>query len=139
MLGALWPVALDAIGALGDVLVEVTVRDDDAIMIDAVITSGFSATGEAGVATWMPAAGRPPVSAIPAGFRLAARSDSAQGLHPLARRNGDQVAERLAECSLYRRDLDLAIYALDGQVAAGAVARSPHESPAGTAVPVPAG
>jgi hypothetical protein len=40
VLGALWPVALDAIGALGDVPVEVTVRVDDAIMIDAVITSG---------------------------------------------------------------------------------------------------
>lgn len=118
VLGALWPVALGAIGALGDVPVEVTVRDDDAAMIDAVVTSGFSATGEVGVATWMPAAGRPPVSAIPDGFRLVARSDSAQGPHPLARRNGDQVTERLAECSLYRRDLDLAIYAPDGQVAA---------------------
>jgi len=65
----------------------------------------------------MPAADRPPVSTIPDGFRLAARGDCARGPHPLARRNGDQVADRLAECSLYRRDLDLAVYAPDGQVA----------------------
>jgi predicted N-acetyltransferase YhbS len=117
VLGLLWPVALGAIGALGDVPVEVAVRDDDAATIDAVVTSGFSPTSEASVATWMPAADRPPVSTIPAGFRLAARSDCARWPHHLAPRNGDQVADRLAECSLYRHDLDLAVYAPDGQVA----------------------
>ena len=116
VLGTLGPVALGAVDALGDMPVEVTVRDDDTAMIDAVVASGFAATGEAGAGTWLPAADRPPVSPIPDGFRLADRSDS-RGTHHLVPRNGTQVAERLAECSLYRRDLDLAVYAPDGQVA----------------------
>jgi GNAT superfamily N-acetyltransferase len=33
-------------------------------------------------------------------------------------RNGELVAERLAECSLYRPELDLAVYAQDGGLAA---------------------
>ena len=36
----------------------------------------------------------------------------------MIRRNGDHVAQRLAECSLYRPDLDLAVYAPNGDVAA---------------------
>jgi predicted N-acetyltransferase YhbS len=35
----------------------------------------------------------------------------------MVRRNGEHVAERLRECSLYRTDLDLAVYASDGGVA----------------------
>jgi RimJ/RimL family protein N-acetyltransferase len=33
-------------------------------------------------------------------------------------RNGEQVAERLAECSIYRPELDLAVYAPRGELAA---------------------
>jgi GNAT superfamily N-acetyltransferase len=36
----------------------------------------------------------------------------------MIRRNGEHVAERLAECSLYRAELDLAVYDPDGDVAA---------------------
>ncbi len=40
------------------------------------------------------------------------------GDHPLARRNGTGIAERLRACSCYRPDLDLRILADDGTVAA---------------------
>jgi RimJ/RimL family protein N-acetyltransferase len=36
----------------------------------------------------------------------------------MADRNGPQVAQRLEECGLYQRDLDLAIYGPDHEVAA---------------------
>lgn len=118
VLPIVWPVACTAIDSVGDDPVEMMIRDDDAALIDAATTSGFSVTNDVSVATWMPAAGRPLVSTIAEGFALTDRSMLPVWPHHLARRNGDQVAERLAECSLYRPDLDIAVYAPDGEVAA---------------------
>ena len=56
---------------------------------------------------------------LPAGFRFSdevERGDT--GDHPLARRNGGGIAERLRACSCYRPDLDLRIVANDGAVVA---------------------
>jgi GNAT superfamily N-acetyltransferase len=55
---------------------------------------------------------------LPAGYRLRSRADAAGGPHHMVRRNGGSVARRLAECSLYRPELDLFVEAPDGQVAA---------------------
>ena len=46
------------------------------------------------------------------------RSRPADRPHHLAKRNGERVAERLGECSLYRRDLDLCVRTVAGEVAA---------------------
>ena len=58
--------------------------------------------------------GEPAAVVLPDGYRIADdRARAAQGVHPLARRNGAQIAERLVACAHYRRDLDLQV--LDGQ------------------------
>lgn len=66
----------------------------------------------------MPATERPTVPQLPEGFELTPRSDDATRPHHMIARNGELVAERLAECSLYRPELDLAVYAPNGRLAA---------------------
>jgi GNAT superfamily N-acetyltransferase len=116
-----WPRALDQIGRLGSGSVDTTVADGDATLLEAVIDAGFEPTGEVAVATWMAAAARPQVSPLADGFTLVARSDAPDRPHHMIQRNGEHVAARLAECSLYRTDLDLAVYAPTGDVAAYAL------------------
>jgi GNAT superfamily N-acetyltransferase len=111
-----WPRALEQIRARDDESVEMIIRDDDIALIDAVTTAGFEATDEAGVETWMLAADRPVPPPRPDGFELTSYSPARP--HHMIGRNGEHVAERLAECSLYRRDLDLMIHAANGEVAA---------------------
>lgn len=56
---------------------------------------------------------------LPAGLRFDDdRSRPPDRPHHLAKRNGEQVAERLRECSLYRPDLDLCVRTAEGEVAA---------------------
>jgi RimJ/RimL family protein N-acetyltransferase len=114
----MWPRALGQTDALRDRSVEMIVRDDNLPLIDAVTRAGFEATDEADVTTWMSAAERPKVNALVGGFELAARSDNPARPHHMIRRSGEHVAERLGECSLYRPELDLAVYAPNGEVAA---------------------
>lgn len=118
MLPVLWPAAGRILDSLGDKPVEIIIRDDDTALIEAVTSSGFSLAAEAGVTMWMPAAGKPAISPIPPGFTLADRSGSLDRPHHLVQRNGDEIAERLAECTLYRPDLDLAVYDPAGEIAA---------------------
>jgi GNAT superfamily N-acetyltransferase len=117
LLGTAWRRALERIDAVGGA-VEMAVRDDDPALIDLVTRAGFAATGEVGVATWMPAADRAGPAPLADGFELLARSEVAALPHHMARRGGDQVEARLRECSLYRSALDLVVYAPDGDVAA---------------------
>ena len=113
-----WPVALGLIAAVDGRPVEIIVGDDDPILLEAVTAAGFLPTGGVGVATWMDAAVARDVPALPAGFRLSTRSDARDQVHHLAARNGPAVAARLAECSLYHSDLDLAVLAPDAELAA---------------------
>jgi ribosomal protein S18 acetylase RimI-like enzyme len=69
------------------------------------------------VATWMRTTGRPEVSPLPNGFALLSRIETPQRAHHMIQRNGEHVADRLAECSLYRAELDLVVYAPNGDVA----------------------
>ena len=94
--------------------VSMEIHDHDAASIAAAERAGFAAGDEAFVTGWMHAADRPAVPALPAGFRI---EPYGGGAHPMARRNGPSVAERLAECSLYRPDLDLSIR--EGDAVAG--------------------
>ena len=111
------PHALEQIDRLELGMVEVTARDDDVVMLEALAIAGFEFTGEVAVATWMTAVDRPEVSPLPRGFQLLSRIDTPPRAHHMIPRNGEHVAARLAECSLYRAELDLAVYAPDGEVA----------------------
>ena len=93
------------------------INEDDVVRIERAMAAGFEATDEVAVPTWMTAAERPKPTPLPPGFALIARSDDPTRPHPMIGRNGEDVAERLRECSLYRNDLDLAVYAPNGDVA----------------------
>jgi hypothetical protein len=66
----------------------------------------------------MDAGARPSVTPPPPGFRLVSRAQVGDRPHHMIARNGDAIAQRLAECSLYRADLDLAMSDRDGTLAA---------------------
>ena len=113
-----WQEALGRAGALGSTTVEFPVRKDDAAAISELAGAGLRATSEAGVvASWLEAARRPAVSALPPGYRLMSRADTPGRPHPMVARNGPEVGKRLGGCSLYRPDLDLMVEAPDGQTA----------------------
>jgi GNAT superfamily N-acetyltransferase len=112
-----WPHLRHHVDTHRDVLVEMIVRDDDVALIDAVVEAGFEPADELGVSTWMPSSERPSVPSPPRGFDVVDRSVATDRPHPMASRSGDAVAERLAECSLYRPELDLAVYDSEGAVA----------------------
>ena len=99
---------------LGDRGADMLIRVGDDERIAVAQQHGFAATDEADRTGWLDAGMRPRIPALPAGYEIASY---AGGSHPMAARNGAQVAERLAECSLYDPDLDLAIRSPDGSVA----------------------
>jgi ribosomal protein S18 acetylase RimI-like enzyme len=93
---------------------EMIIRDDDPSRIAAAERAGFEATDDRFATGWMDAASRPQPPSLPDGMRIASY---AGGPHPMVARNGEHVARLLAECSLYRADLDLAVR--DGDTVAG--------------------
>ncbi len=98
--------------------VEFHARDDDKEFIHKLVAIDFAPSDEVIFETWMFSKDRPKVTLLAEGFKLVSRRDTSEQPHHMIRRNGDHVAERLAECSLYNLDLDLAIYAPNGEVAA---------------------
>ncbi|HEY7968776.1 MAG TPA: GNAT family N-acetyltransferase [Candidatus Limnocylindrales bacterium] len=90
------------------------IRDDDAIRTAAAERAGFVRGPEQFVTGWMDADERRRPGPPPNGIRIESYRG---GHHPMETRNGEAVARRLAECSLYRPDLDLAI--LDGDEVVG--------------------
>lgn len=116
-LDEIWRRALGLIADLPPEPIEVLVRDDDPVLGALLAASGFATTGEGDRTFWLAAPDRPPVAPLPDGFRLVDRAVDAERPHPLRARNGDAVAARLGQCSLYDPRLDLAVVAPDGQVA----------------------
>lgn len=114
-----WRHALELIDDLP--IVEVLARDDDPQLLALLDDAAFEETGEPSGSTWMAAADRPPVLPLPEGFHLVARSDSHDRPHPMHLRSGSDVETRLRETSLYDPELDLAIFAPNGEVAAYAL------------------
>ena len=112
-----WARALEQIGRHVTGTCEVPVRDDDPALEALVVGSGF-VPGDRSSTAQMSAENRPDVQALPAGFTLVDRSQRVDAPHPMRHRNGDGVADRLRECSLYDPELDLAVEADDGRVAA---------------------
>jgi predicted N-acetyltransferase YhbS len=101
-------------GHFRDQPVSTTIRDDDPIRIAEAERHGFSRADDEYAESWMDAADRPPRPSLPDGIRIRAYEG---GPHPMVARNGPNIAERLAETSLYRPDLDLAV--VDGDSVVG--------------------
>lgn len=115
-LPTIWGRAVQAIDALGIEAVDVRVDNDDAELVDLLVSTGFVAGEEDGT-TWMAAEERPDVTPLPEGFVLVDRALETTRPHPMRHRNGEQVESRLRQCSLYDPTLDLAAETADGQVA----------------------
>jgi GNAT superfamily N-acetyltransferase len=65
----------------------------------------------------MAAADRPQIPEPPDGFAVVDRAHSADRPHPMRPRNGSEVETRLRETSLYDPELDLAVFAPNGDLA----------------------
>ena len=113
-LSIVWARGLAAVDALGLESVDTLARDDDAELLELLAESGFAPEDERSGVTWMDADERPPVTPVPHGFRMVDRVN-ARRPHPLRRRNGEQVEERLQQCSLYDPWLDLAVETAEGE------------------------
>jgi ribosomal protein S18 acetylase RimI-like enzyme len=119
--------ALDVAGARFDELLdayagaalEMNITVGDGALVDAAVAHGFVPTDYVEVITTMDAAAREHPTALPDGFVLSSYAQRRDRPHHMVARSGDDVAERLAECSLYRPDLDLCVIeATTGAVAA---------------------
>ncbi len=119
-IATLWPQALQQAQRLSAMPIEVAVRDDDEGVASLLADAGFAvavATDHPAMTCWMPAHVRPAIPPLAAGYRLRSTAQRTAGPHHMITRNGEHVAERLRECSLYRPELDLCIESLDGDVA----------------------
>jgi GNAT superfamily N-acetyltransferase len=116
-LAGVWQRGLMAVDDLGLDEVETLVRDDDAVLRSLVAASGYVPQAERSGITWLDLERRPVPAAFPDGFRLVDRAKPTGRPHPMRRRSGDAVEDRLRECSLYDPGLDLAVESADGEVA----------------------
>jgi hypothetical protein len=113
----LWPAALELVTLDASRLIDLEVPTDDHELIKYAIEAGFKLNDEENWTCWMPASDRPEILELPSGFLMQSRTQTAERHHPMAGRNGGDFEARLAECSLYDPNLDLAVYSPDGEVA----------------------
>jgi ribosomal protein S18 acetylase RimI-like enzyme len=114
--GVVWSQALEHAAKHSVNGFDVPVGDDDRTFVELARRSGLSA-GHRDSTAWMAAADRPSVPTLPEGYVLVDRTQRRDAPHPMRHRNGERVAERLGECSLYDPALDLAVETADGRVA----------------------
>lgn len=113
----MWPVAVAMIASLSSANFEVHVRHDDYLMAELARSVGFESSDDSYTTTSLASSALPDQSRLPQGFVLRSWADGLRPRHPMVERNGEKVAELLAECSLYDPRLDLAVYTDDGEVA----------------------
>lgn len=117
-LATVWARALELIDRSNLDAVDVLVRDDDVEVQSLAAAAGFVAdSDDRSGSTWMKAEDRPDVAPPPQGFAITDRARGAIEPHPMGRRNGEGVEQRLRQCSLYDPALDLAVTASDGSSA----------------------
>jgi GNAT superfamily N-acetyltransferase len=121
-------------GHRGEAL-QVLVREDDPLLADLPIQSGFAMTDELSGTAWMDADQRPPVAQVD-GFAIVDRVARADRPHPMIARNGELVEPRLRQCSLYDPTLDLAVEDADGRVAGYALFWFDHTTLVGLLEPM---
>jgi ribosomal protein S18 acetylase RimI-like enzyme len=114
--GVVWKRAIEHAAKHAATGFEVPVRDDDRTFQELAERSRLTA-GHQDSTAWMDAGDRPDVQAPPEGFVLVDRTQRRDAPHPMRHRNGDRVATRLGQCSLYDPALDLAIETADGRIA----------------------
>lgn len=95
-----------------------SVRADDTLLQKRLQAAGFVRDADALIQTEL--VQDPVQSALPPGFALRSRREDKRE-HHLIRRNGVEIERKLAECSLYRPELDLCIRDAAGTVAAYAL------------------
>jgi GNAT superfamily N-acetyltransferase len=110
--------AVEQIDSLALNAVDVIARDDDIRLQALLADAGFTRTDDVGVSAWMPATERARPIPLPEGFRLRDRTQTSDRPHHMIARNGEHVAERLLQTSLYRPDLDLFVGTAAGEPAA---------------------
>lgn len=96
---------------------DVPIRDDDSMFRGFARDSGLFA-GDSDWTAWMDAADKPEISPLADRFTIVDRTQRVGEPHPMQDRNGEGIAERLAELSLYDPSLDLAVKSEDGRNAA---------------------
>jgi len=97
--------------------VELEVDQADAVQRDLLFARGFEVKGDGLVECWIDADARPEVSALHDGYRLVPRADTEGRAHHMADDRRPELEERLRQTSLYRPDLDLAVYDSNDDVA----------------------
>jgi GNAT superfamily N-acetyltransferase len=118
--GPAWAYVRKRCAGLGRASVEMGVAPDDEVTAREAERAGFTDVGEHYEIDWLAATDRPGGRELPDGYTLLARPEQT-GPHPMIKRNGDAVEARLQQCSLYDPELDLAVTAPDGQIAAYAM------------------
>lgn len=113
---AVWAATLQAADERHGGELELNVLGPDLSMRRRATESGFSLIDESSGTSWMDPDERPPVERVE-GFTVVDRVMRADRPHPMIPRNGEAVAKRLAQCSLYDPALDLALEAVDGTFA----------------------
>lgn len=96
--------------------IDVPVRDGDLGLEELVHRDGFTVHEQDSTA-WLATHDRPALRTIAPGFVIVDRCQRSGEPHPMRTRNGDLVAQRLDECSLYDPQLDLRVESEGGQVA----------------------
>jgi GNAT superfamily N-acetyltransferase len=116
-LADVWAHAMETVDALQLADVEVLARDDDEQLLGLLEGSGFAATGDVSGIMWMDADERPEHVELPEGFDIVDRARPGAPPHPMRRRNGEAVEQRLRQTSLYDPQLDLAVETESGTTA----------------------
>lgn len=118
LLEIVWHRGLSLVTGASPASIEVMVDDNDLVIARLLTKAGFVPLEDKGASAWMSAEDMPSVSDVPDGYTLTTRADTVDNPHHFVARSGTNVAERLMECSLYRRNLDLSMLDMSGHVAA---------------------
>jgi ribosomal protein S18 acetylase RimI-like enzyme len=118
--GPTWAFVRERCGELGPASVEMEIASGDEVTAREAERAGFTEVGKSYEADWLAAADRAGLRELPDGYTLLARPEQT-GPHPMIKRNGAEVESRLRQCSLYDPELDLAVRAPGGQIAAYAM------------------
>lgn len=92
------------------------VADDDSVMKTFALETGFDVSDK-DFTGWIDGASIPDVTTLADGFSIVNRSERDGTPHPMSDRNGEHIAERLRQCSIYDPTLDLAIESSSGEIA----------------------
>ncbi len=112
----IWTAALEAAAGYRSPGLEMLVHEGDASLVDLALGSGFTMTDELSGTTWMDADQHPRVTQVD-GYAIIDRTESSDRPHPMIGRNGEQIEQRLQQCSLYDPTLDLSVVDANGTVA----------------------